>query len=75
MTPPNIAIMMHAAAVMIPPVSASRTRMARLLSPLCTHSSCIRLIRKIVHRQPEQDHEEQDGQERVDRHHVMQVAS
>ena len=41
----NTAIMISPAAVMMPPVSAWPTVMARRLSWVCTHSSCIRLTR------------------------------
>jgi len=45
MNEPKTRIMIVAAAVMTRPVSACPIRTERALSPVCTHSSCMRLTR------------------------------
>src|SRR5207247_4859592 len=60
--------MTAAAAVMTRPVLASPSRTAALASPRCCHSSWMRETRKtLVHREAEDDREDQHGDERVDR--------
>ena len=69
MNEPKTTIMMAAAAVIVPPVAASPRRTASAVvaaaQPLLVDPHHEEHL--VVHRQPEQDREQHDGQERLDR--------